>query len=83
MVRKIQNTVKQITGDIASPISGLGADLPGIRQSVNGYPTAGVRNSSVINNYNLVQNNTSPKALSALETYQARRQQIAMMKALA
>ena len=31
--------------------------------------------------YNLVQNNTSPKSLSALETYQARRKQIAMMKA--
>ena len=84
MVRRIQNTVKQITGDIASPISGLGADLPGIRQSVNGYPVAaGARTSNVVNNYNLVQNNTSPKALSALETYQARRQQIAMVRAFA
>ena len=84
MVRRIQNTVKQITGDIASPISGLGADIPGIRQSVNGYPVAaGARTSNVVNNYNLVQNNTSPKALSALETYQARRQQIAMVRAFA
>lgn len=38
--------------------------------------------STVNNNYNLVQNNTSPKSLSALETYQARRQQIAMIKAI-
>ena len=84
MVRRIQNTVKQITGDIASPISGLGADLPGIRKSVNGYPVAaGAKTSNVVNNYNLVQNNTSPKALSALETYQARRQQIAMVRAFA
>jgi hypothetical protein len=46
------------------------------------YPGA-VNNSSVINNnYNLVQNNTSPKALTALETYQARRQQVAMVKAM-
>ena len=46
------------------------------------YP-GNVSNSSVINNnYNLVQNNTSPKALTALETYQARRQQVAMVKAM-
>lgn len=38
--------------------------------------------TSVVNNYNLVQNNTSPKALTALETYQARRAQIAMVKAV-
>ena len=39
--------------------------------------------STVNNNtYNLVQNNTSPKALTALETYQARRQQVAMLKAM-
>lgn len=38
--------------------------------------------SSVVNNYSLVQNNTSPKALTALETYQARRQQISMLKAV-
>ena len=38
--------------------------------------------NSVINNYNLVQNNTSPKSLSALQTYQARRQQLAMVKAM-
>lgn len=38
--------------------------------------------SSVVNNYNLVQNNNSPKSLSALETYRARRQQIALIKAL-
>ncbi len=42
---------------------------------------SGVGTTSVVNNYNLVQNNTSPKSLSALETYQARRQQIALVKA--
>lgn len=42
----------------------------------------GTSESSVTNNYNLIQNNTSPKSLSALETYQARRQQIAMVKAM-
>ena len=42
--------------------------------------TAGTTN--VTNNYNLTQNNTSPKPLTALETYQARRRQINMVKAL-
>lgn len=42
---------------------------------------SGAIGGSVVNNYNLVQNNTSPKSLSALETYQARRQQIALVKA--
>ena len=39
-----------------------------------------VSNSNVTNNYNLVQNNTSPKSLSALDTYRARQQQIALLK---
>lgn len=38
--------------------------------------------ASFVNNYNLVQNNTSPKALSALDTYRARRQQVSMVKAM-
>ena len=38
-------------------------------------------NNSTVNNYNLVQNNTSPKSLSALETFQARREQIELIKA--
>ena len=42
--------------------------------------TAGTTN--VTNNYNLTQNNTSPKPLTALETYQARRRQVDMVKAL-
>lgn len=45
-----------------------------------GSSTSGSTAKSVVNNYNLVQNNTSPKSLSALETYRARRQQIAMLK---
>lgn len=42
--------------------------------------TAGTTN--VTNNYNLTQNNTSPKPLTALETYQARRRQVNMVRAL-
>ena len=60
-------------------------DISGIRGTVNAANPGAVAqgSSSVVNNYNLVQNNTSPKALSALETYQARRRQIAMVKAFA
>lgn len=38
--------------------------------------------SNVTNNYNLNQTNNSPKSLSALETYQARRQQLALLKSI-
>jgi len=37
--------------------------------------------SNIINNYNLVQNNNSPKSLSALETYKARKAQINLLQA--
>lgn len=81
-VRQIQSTIRRITGEVSSPIRGFGAELSGVRQSVNGYSSGGSAGASIVNNYNLVQNNTSPKSLSALETYQARRQQIAMIKAM-
>lgn len=59
-------------------------DIGGIRAAV-ATPSAGAvagGRAVVNNNYNLVQNNNSPKALTALETYQARRQQVAMLKAM-
>jgi hypothetical protein len=71
-----------MASEVSSPIGGLGADISGIRQTVNGQPIMSGAAQTVVNNYNLVQNNTSPKALTALETYQARRQQIAMIKAV-
>lgn len=68
-------------GGSTSLIGGLSEAKARVGSSTsNGtYKSSG---SNVTNNYNLVQNNTSPKSLSALETYQARRQQIAMMKAM-
>ena len=47
-----------------------------------GAAGAAVGTTNVTNNYNLTQNNTSPKPLTALETYQARRRQVNMVKAL-
>ena len=37
---------------------------------------------NITNNYNLVQNNNSPKPLTALETFRARRRQVELVKAL-
>ena len=74
-----------ISAAASSPLTDLSTDLRGFKSSVNGalsVPGA-VNAGNVVNNYNLVQNNTSPKALTALETYQARRQQIALVKAFA
>lgn len=75
--KNLQRRVSEMTGMVSSPLD-LGADLSGLRSAVG---RGSVNNTSVVNNYNLVQNNTSPKPLSALDTYRARRQQIAMVKA--
>ena len=76
--------IKRVASDLASavsnPLDSIKSDISGAIASVsgNGEVSAG---ANVVNNYNLVQNNNSPKSLSALDTYQARRQQIAMIKA--
>ena len=80
----IKSVVSQITGVVQSPFDGFNGNLSGIRSAVANQNTAGnVAAGNVVNNYNLVQNNTSPKSLSALETYRARRQQISLIKAFA
>lgn len=78
MLGYVKTTASEIASLISQPLD-LMENIGDIRSSVSqsGYaPTGGV-----VNNYNLVQNNNSPKALSALETYQARRRQIALVKA--
>lgn len=81
MLGYVQHTASEIAALVSQPLE-LMSDMGDIRRTVSqaGYtsPVGGV-----INNYNLVQNNNSPKALSALETYQARRRQIAMIQAFA
>ena len=74
-----KETTKAIAQNAVIPLEDIRANIAPIRATVNGQNEAVSNN--VVNNYNLVQNNTSPKALTALETYQARRQQIAMLKA--
>lgn len=74
----IQDATNQMISAVATPIESSVADVRGI---VGGSDQAGGAAGSVVNNYNLTQNNTSPKPLSALDTYQARRRQIELMKA--
>lgn len=82
MVKGVQETARKIANAASMPLEGVTDNLNGLKSVVgqnNGL--YGGTNNNVVNNYNLVQNNNSPKALTALETYQARRRQIAMMKA--
>ena len=73
----VQSAATQLADAARAPIG----DFSGIgRLTAAGY---GSGQTTITNNYNLVQNNNSPKSLSALETYQARRQQIALIKAFA
>lgn len=65
---------------VSNPLSDMRASVNMARASV-GATASAVGAGSVVNNYNMVQNNTSPKALTALETYQARREQISLVKA--
>lgn len=83
VVGDIKKAANTLSNAASMPLSAT--DLTGIRGTIlNGNQgVSGASATSVTNNYNLVQNNTSPKALSALETYQARRRQIAMVKAFA
>lgn len=86
-LKKARSMATELAESAIKPLN-MAPNINGIRSAVNSAygantNTGGVSNtSSVTNNYNLVQNNTSPKALTALETYRARRQQIALVKAV-
>lgn len=78
----VKKSVSSIIDEVKTPLENINPSINRLKSSVNDSSSAGItNNSNVVNNYNLVQNNSSPKSLSALETYQARRRQIAMMKA--
>lgn len=74
---KIRSTASEMANTISAPFA---PDLSGYGSLANQIGGAGSR-TSIVNNYNLTQNNTSPRPLTALQTYQARRQQIDMIKA--
>ena len=81
-INNVKKAAISMADAVATPMDDLKANLGGIKTAVGSQNGIVPQNNSVVNNYNLVQNNTSPKSLNALETYQARRQQIAMIKAL-
>ena len=67
---------------IGTDLNDLTANILSAKQAVNPNTDNGYVSGQTINNYyDLVQNNTSPKSLSALDTYRARRQQIDLIKA--
>ena len=81
--KQVQKQAKQFLADAATPFETFSASIGSARTAARqkGSMTASEQ-VSIVNNYNLVQNNTSPKALSALDTYRARRQQVSMVKAM-
>lgn len=80
------NNVKQMAETmaqaVATPLDGVKTDIGSMKANIGDSQGLISQTTNVVNNYNLTQNNTSPKSLTALETYQARRQQIAMVKAM-
>lgn len=80
MLSYIREQAAVLAGAASMPLNEVKSNVTDISGIVgrNGYGNAG----TVINNYNMSQVNNSPKSLSALETYQARRRQISMLKAM-
>ena len=79
-VSELKKTAQTAAKAVSSPLDGIKADIRGKIPQPGNDAVQG-QNGPVNNYYNLVQNNSSPRPLTALQTYQARRQQIAMVKA--
>jgi hypothetical protein len=84
-VSAVRSTASEMAKAASVPLEGLQTNL-NLSKAAISTPgeggAVGVGSSTVINNYNLSQTNNSPKSLSALETYRARRQQVEMLKAM-
>ena len=80
LIQKAKSAANELAGVVSTPLTDITAEVGSFRAAA---PNTITGSAGVINNYNLVQNNNSPKSLSALETYQARRRQIALVKAFA
>jgi TP901 family phage tail tape measure protein len=81
MVGYVTKSANSLIDATSQSLSGITSNIGNLKANVGTSGSGIGGNTNVVNNYNLVQNNTSPKSLSALETYKARRQQIAMVKA--
>ena len=83
LMRRAKAAASELASAVSSPLEGISGQIGSFRAAAPAQSAYGPGAGSVVNNYNLVQNNNSPKSLSALETYQARRRQIALVKAFA
>lgn len=81
LITQAKDAASNLAASVAQPLSDVSGDIGLVRSAAGQYGSGTA--AGVVNNYNLVQNNNSPKALTALETYQARRRQIALVKAFA
>lgn len=83
-IKRVQQNARQFINSVTSPIGNYTTEIGNVRRTVGANNNRGSApvTQTVVNNYNLVQNNTSPKSLSALDTYRARRQQVNMLKAM-
>ena len=83
-IKRVQENAKKFINSVTTPLTDVTTNIPNMRSAVKSSTGKGIANNNqtIVNNYNLVQNNTSPKSLSALETYRARRQQVSMVKAM-
>lgn len=82
-IKTVRGIIKDMASEVSAPLFDAGINAGTVRQvAAAGLPGRSVTSSNVVNNYNLVQNNSSPRPLTALETYRARRRQINMVKAL-
>lgn len=83
-VNNVKKAANNIVDAAARPLEGVTSDLGAVKASIGNTSAGTVNNttSTIVNNYNMTQNNTSPKSLSALDTFQARRAQLALLKAM-
>jgi TP901 family phage tail tape measure protein len=81
-INSVKKTAQAMAKEVTTPLDDMKTNLGNARSAVKNPNGVGQTTNNVTNNYNLVQNNTSPKALTALETYQARRRQVALVKAM-
>lgn len=83
LIKKAKQAASELASTVSTPLDGISGQIGSFRAAAPAQSAYGPGAGGVVNNYNLVQNNNSPKSLSALETYQARRRQIALVKAFA
>lgn len=80
LVKRVKSATMQLVQASSKPLDGIVSNIDLAKSNVQGAPSAG-SGTVITNNYNMNQYNTSPKSLSALDTYKARQQQLAMLKA--